>query len=126
MLYLTKNEINDIIKVVRSLEIRGISSKETTRKITSQKGGFLNFVRPLMTAGLPLIKNVLLPLAKNVLLPFGLLTGMTAADVAVQNKFYRWGITALIILNKEMDDIMEIVESLEELGLLVKRNKWNN
>ena len=79
-----------------------------------------------MTAGLPLIKNVLLPLAKNVLLPFGLLTGMTAADVAVQNKFYRWGITALIILNKEMDDIMEIVESLEELGLLVKRNKWNN
>ena len=89
MLYLTKNEINDIIKVVRSLEIRGISSKETTRKITSQKGGFLNFVRPLMTAGLPLIKNVLLPLAKNVLLPFGLLTGMTAADVAVQNKFYR-------------------------------------
>ena len=55
MLYLTKNEINDIIKVVRSLEIKGISSKGTTRKITSQKGGFLNFVRPLMTAGLPLI-----------------------------------------------------------------------
>ena len=55
MLYLTKNEINDIIKVVRSLEIKGTSSKGTTRKITSQKGGFLNFVRPLMTAGLPLI-----------------------------------------------------------------------
>ena len=123
MLYLTKNEINDIIKVVRSLEIKGISSKGTTRKITSQKGGFLNFVRPLMTAGLPLIKNVLMPLAKNVLLPFGLLVGTTAADVAVQNKFYRWGITALIILNEEMDDIMEIVKSLEESGLSVKRKK---
>ena len=89
MLYLTKNEINDIIKVVRSSEIKGISSKGTTRKITSQKGGFLNFVRPLMTAALLSIKNVLMPLAKNVLLPFGLLAGMTAADVAVQNKFYR-------------------------------------
>ena len=41
MLYLTKNEINDIIKVVRSLEIRGISSKETTRKLLVKKEDFL-------------------------------------------------------------------------------------
>ena len=28
-------------------------------KIASQEGGFLNFLRPLMAAGLPLMKSVL-------------------------------------------------------------------
>ena len=47
------------MKVIKSLENRGILLKETTRKITSQKGGILTFLRPLMTAGLPLIKSFL-------------------------------------------------------------------
>ena len=66
---LTINEMKDIIKVIKSLENREISLKKTTRKITSQDGGFLNFFRPLMTAGLPLTKSVLPPIAKIVLLP---------------------------------------------------------
>ena len=41
-------EIKYIIKVIRSLENRGISLKGTTRKITNQDGEFLNFVKPLM------------------------------------------------------------------------------
>ena len=68
-LTLTNNEIKDIIKVIRSLENRGIFLKGTTRKTTNQEVGFLNFLRPLMTAGLPLMKNVLMPLAKSVLVP---------------------------------------------------------
>ena len=59
---LTNNEIKDIMKVIESLENRGVSSKGTTRKITSQEGRFLSFLRPLMTAGLPVIT----PLVKNV------------------------------------------------------------
>ena len=39
------------MKVIKSLQNRGILLKGTTRKITSQKGGILNFLRPLMTAG---------------------------------------------------------------------------
>ena len=66
---LTNNEIKDIIKVIRSLENRGILLKGTTRTITSQEGGFLNFLKPLMFVGLPLMKNALTPLAKNVLVP---------------------------------------------------------
>ena len=58
------------MKVIKSLENRGILLKGTNRKVTSQEGGFLIFLRPLMTAGLPLMKNVLTPLPKNVLLPF--------------------------------------------------------
>ena len=52
-------------------------------KGTSQEWGFLNFVRPLMTAGLPLMKNVLTQLAKNVLLPFGLSAWVSATDTAI-------------------------------------------
>ena len=83
---LANNEIKYIMKVIKSLENRGILLKGTTRKITSQEGRFLNFPRPLMTAGLPLMKNVLIPLAKRVLLPLGLSAGMSAADPAIQKK----------------------------------------
>ena len=62
---LTNNEIKNIIKVIDSLENRRILLKETTRKIASQEGEFLNFIRPLM-------KTVLNPLTKNVLLRFAL------------------------------------------------------
>ena len=57
--------IKDIMKVIMSLENRGILLIGNTRNITSQKGGFFNFLRPL-------IKNVLTPSAKSVLIPLGL------------------------------------------------------
>ena len=60
------------MKVIKSLGNKGTLIKGTTTKITSQEGGFLNFLRSLMTAGLPLMKSVLTPLAKSVLSPFGL------------------------------------------------------
>ena len=117
---LTNNEIKDILKVIKSLENRGILLKGTTRKFTSQEGGFLNFLRPLMTTGLPLMKSVLTSLAKSVLLPLGLSTGTLVADAAIQNKVYGSGTTALIISNKEMEDIMKILKSFEESGLLIQ------
>ena len=41
------------MKLIKSLENRGILLKGTTRKTISQEGGFLIFFRPLMTVGLP-------------------------------------------------------------------------
>ena len=38
--WMTNNEIKYIIKVIKSLENKGILLKGTTRKITSQKEGF--------------------------------------------------------------------------------------
>ena len=108
------------MKLIKSLENKGFLLTETTRKITSQEGGFLNFLRPLITAGLPLMKSVITPLAKNVLLPFGLSAGMPAAYAAIQKKIYGSGSTVLIITNKEMKDIMKIIKLLEESGLLIK------
>ena len=112
--------MKDIMKVTKSLENRGSLLKGTTRKVTSQEVGSPNFLRPLMKSGLPLIKSGLTPLAKNVLLPFGLSTGISAADAAIQKKIYGSGSTASIISNEEMEDIMKIVKSFEESGLLVK------
>ena len=45
---------------------------------------------------------------------------MLAADAAVQKKIYESGTTSSIISNEEMEDIMEIVKSLEESELLIK------
>ena len=104
---LTNNEIKDIIKIIKYLENRGILSKKTNRKIASQEGEFLNFLKLLMTADLPLMKSILTPLAKNVLILFELIAAV-ASDAA------------LIISNEEMEDITKIIKSFEESGLLIK------
>ena len=74
----------------------------------------------LMTTHLPLMKSVLTPLTKSVLLPLGLSVGMSASDADVQKKIYGSGSTALIISNEEMEDVIEIVTSLEESELPIK------
>ena len=73
-----------------------------------------------MTAGSPLMKNVHTPLAKRVLIPLELTAAASAADAAIERKILGSGTTALIILNKEMEDIMKIVKPLEESRLLIK------
>ena len=74
-----------------------------------------------MTASLPLMKSVINPLVKSLLIPLVLSSGMSAVDAAIQKKVYGSVTTALIISNKEMEDVMKIVNSLEEPGLLIKR-----
>ena len=53
---LTNNEIKDIVKVINYLENGGIFLKGTTKKITGEKVGFINFLGPLKT-DLPLMTN---------------------------------------------------------------------
>ena len=62
------------------------------------------------------MKNVLTPLAKSILIPLALPAGMSAADAAIQKKIYGSDTTAFKISNKEMEDIMKIVKSLQESG----------
>ena len=56
------------------------------------------------------MKKVLNPLTKNVLLPFALSVGMSAADTNISGS----RTTALIISNKEMEDIMKKLKSIEK------------
>ena len=63
---------------------------------------------------------MLKPLAKSVSIPLGLSAAASTTDAAIKKEIYGSGITKLIISNDEMEDIMEIVKSLEKSGLLIK------
>ena len=63
---LTNDYTKDIVKVISFLENRRILLKGIIRKTNSQKGEFLNFLRPLLINGLPSTKIILTLLAKSV------------------------------------------------------------
>ena len=65
----------------------------------------------------PLMK-VVVPLAKNILAPLGIRAAASAIDAGIQ--IHDSGITTLIISNKEMNDIMKIVQNLEQSNILLK------
>ena len=67
--------------------------KGTTRKIICQERGFVDFLRPLMTTALPLMKSVPIPLTKSVLVPSGLTALASATNAAVQKKMFGSGTT---------------------------------
>ena len=90
-----------------------------------QSGAFLGkLLGPLLRTGLLLMKSVIKPLAKSVLIPLGLTAAASAADAGIHKKILGSGSdhnnTILIISNDEMDDIMKIVKSLEDSGVLLK------
>ena len=101
----TKNTSNDI----------KLSKTQLSKMI--QSGEFLgNLLGKL--AG-PLMK-VAMPLAKNVLAPLGTSAAMSAINGSIKINMFGSGTTTLIISNDEMDDILKIVKSLENSGVLLK------
>ena len=88
-----------------------------------QSGGFLGkLLGSLLKNGLPLIKNVIKTLAKSILIPLRLTAALSAADAGIHKKILGSGHnnTTLIISIDEMDDILKIVKSLENSGVLLK------
>ena len=87
-----------------------------------QSGGFLGkLLGPLLRTGLLLMKNVTKPLAKSVLISLGLTAAASAADAGIHKTILGSGHnTNLIISNYEMEDILKIVKSLEDSGLLLE------
>ena len=76
-----------------------------------------------------MIKNVITPLAKSVLIPLGLTAAASAADAGIHKKILGSGrhsssashnTTTLIISNKDMENLIKIVKSLEDSELLLK------
>ena len=65
-------------------------------------------------------KNVLQPLAKSVLMSLGLTPAASATDAGVHEKILGSGTRKLKKSNEEMKDIMKMVKSLEDSGLLIK------
>ena len=83
-------------------------SKAQISKII-QSGGFLGSLLSKLAG--PLMK-VAVPLAKNILAPLGIIATASAIDTGIEKKIHGSGTANLIVLNKEMNDIMKIVQAL--------------
>ena len=60
------------------------------------------------------MKRVFTALAKGVLVPLGLTAAASAAHASIQKKIFELGMVTLIISNKQMDDIIKILNTTEE------------
>ena len=116
-LLLTDRQVANIRKAFSNNLSRDVKFSKIQLLKMSQSGGFLgNLLSKL--AG-PLMK-VAMPLAKNVLAPLGLTAAMSAIEGSIKKKMLGSGTTTLIISNDEMNDIIKIVKSLENSGVLLK------
>ena len=120
-LLLTDRQVSSLFKSFANNSSADIKLSKTQLWKMIQWRGFLSrLLGPLLKTGLPLIKHVIKPLAKSVLIPLGLTAAVSAADAAIHKKILGSGNTTLIMSNNEMGDIIRIVKSLEDSGLLLK------
>ena len=63
--------------------------------------------------------KVAMPLSKNVLVPLDLTAAMSAIDGSIQKMIHGSGVI-LIIEQEDMNDIIQIIEALENSGILLK------
>ena len=120
-LVLTNTKVSKLFKAFKNVSSTNIKLSKIQLHKTGQSEGFLGrLLGPLIKNGLPLIRNILKLLAKNVLIPLQLIAAASAADATIQKKMFGSGVTALIISNVKMNDVMKIVKCLEESGLVMK------
>ena len=119
-LLITGRQVSSTRKAFSNNSSLYIKFSKTQLSKMIHSGGFLGkLLGSLLKTGLPLIK--ITPLAKSVLIPLGLTAAESAADAGIQKKILGSGnTTTLIISNKDMEDLIKIVKSLEDSGLLLK------
>ena len=120
-LLLTNRQVTNLRKAFANKPSDDIKLSKTQLPGMVQLGRLLGrLLGTLLKIGLPLMKNVITPLVKSVLIPLGLTAAASAADEGIHKKISGSGTTALIISNDKIEDIIEIVKSLEDSGLLLK------
>ena len=119
-LLLTNRQVSSIPEAFANNSSVDIKFSKAQLSKLIQAGGCLGKVLcPLLKTRLPLMKNVITLLAKSVLVPLGLTAA--PADAGIHKKILGSGNnTTLIISNKDMDDLIKIVKSLDDSGLLLK------
>ena len=124
-LLLTNTQIPNLCKAFANYLSTDIKLSKTQLATVIQSAGFLaRLLGSLLKTGLPLIKNII------KLLALGLTAAASAANAGIHKKVLGSGHnrpsssashnTTLIISNDEMEDIIKIVKSLEDYGLLLK------
>ena len=113
-LLLTNRQVASIRKAFANHTSTNIKlSKAQLTKI--QKSGFLRFLAPLLKSGLPFLKSVIRSLSI-----LGLTAASSAIDAAINKKKLGSGChTTLITSNDDMQDLLKIVKSLEDSGMLL-------
>ena len=121
-LLLTGRKVSSIRKAFSNNSSVDTKFSKTQLSKLIQSGGFLGkLLGPLLKTRLPLIKNVVTPLAKSALIPLRLTAAASAADAGIHKKILgSGGHTTLIISNNEIEDLIKIIKSLEDSGLLLK------
>ena len=123
-LLLTGRQVSSILKAFSNNSSVDIKFSKTQLSKMIQSGGFLGkLLGSLLKTELPLIKNVITSWAKSVLIPLGLTAAAAAAaaDAEILKKTLgSGGHTTLIISNKDIEDLIKIVKSLEDFVLLLK------
>ena len=121
-LLLINRQVSNLPKAFANNSSTYIKLSKTQLSKIMQSGGFLGrLLGPLLKTGLPLMKNVIKPLAKSVLIPSELTAAVSAADAGIHKKILGSGnMTTLIKSNDEIEDIIKIVKSPEDSGLLLE------
>ena len=118
---ITNTQVSQFHKTFANNSSANIKLSKTQLLKIGQSGGFLvRLLGPWLKTRLPLIGNVLKPVLKSALIPLLLTAAASATDAAIHEKMFGSGNTTLIISNKEMNDIMKIIKSLDESRLLIK------
>ena len=94
-----------------------IKLSRSQRSKIIQSGGFLEALLSKLAG--PLMK-VAVPLAKNILVPLGITAAASTIDAEIQKKIHGSGTVTLRISNKEMNDILKIVQALEDFNISLK------
>ena len=122
-LLLTNKQVANLHKAFANKLSAHLKLSKTQLSKMIQSGVFLGILLGLLLkTGLPLMKNIIKPLAKSILIQLGLTAAASAADAGMHKKILGSGnnTATLIISNNETKDIIKIVKSLEDSGLLLK------
>ena len=121
-LLLTNRQVENLRKAFANKSSTDIKLSKTQLSKMMQSGGFLGrLLGPLLKTRLPLIKNVIKPLTKSVLILLELTAAASVADAEIHKKILGSGNNAILIIsNDKMKDLLEIVNSLKNSGLLLK------
>ena len=125
-LLLNNTQVSRLLKAFVNNSSGNIKLSRTQLHKIGQSVGFLGrILGPLLKIALPLTKNVVKVVVKSVLIPLRLKAAASATDAKKekkisQKKMFGSGMTPLPTSNEEMDDIMKIIKTLQESGLLTK------
>ena len=114
-LLLTKRQVANLRKAFENNSPTDIKfSKNQLSKMIQSRGFLDTFLGPVLKTELPLMKNVIKPLPKTA--------AASAADPGIHKRILGSETTTLIISNEEIEDIINIVNSLEDSGFIIKRS----